>query len=221
MARLLSRAAAERFYDRFGARQDRQGWYEDAALDDLVRHGDFAAVRTVVELGCGTGRLAARLLRDVLPQEARYLGVDLSGTMVDLTRERLAEWRPRAQVVRDNAIPPFALEPGTCDRWISTYVLDLLPADEIAEQLAQAQRLLAPDGRLGLVSLTFGQGTLGRTMTALWRGLHALRPQLVGGCRPLRLTDYLPPDQWRILHHAIVQPRGIASEIVWAGKVGD
>jgi SAM-dependent methyltransferase len=220
MARLLSHAAAEKFYDRFGARQDRQGWYEDAALDELVRQGDFATVRSVVELGCGTGRLAARLLREELPAEATYLGVDLSGTMVELARERLAAWRPRAQVVRDSAIPPFALEPGTCARWISTYVLDLLPPAEIRDQLEQAHRLLAPAGRLGLVSLTPGTGRLGRAVTALWRGLHALRPQLVGGCRPLRLTEYLPPDQWRILHHATVQPWGIASEIIWAGKAG-
>ena len=30
-----------RFYDRFGAKQDHQGFYEDAALADLIGASDF------------------------------------------------------------------------------------------------------------------------------------------------------------------------------------
>ena len=54
----LSIPEARRFYDRFGAKQDKQVWYEAAALDDLVLHSDLANARSIFELGCGTGRLA-------------------------------------------------------------------------------------------------------------------------------------------------------------------
>ena len=83
-------------YDRFGARQDRQAWYEDKALDCLADSGAFAGARSVFEFGCGTGRFAARLLAGEMPPDARYLGVDNSATMVELAGRRLAEFGPRA-----------------------------------------------------------------------------------------------------------------------------
>jgi hypothetical protein len=35
---VLTRSQAQRFYDRFGKKQDAQAFYEDAALDDLIAH---------------------------------------------------------------------------------------------------------------------------------------------------------------------------------------
>ena len=54
---------ARRYYDRFGWRQDTQGFYENPAIDDLVKHADFEHARSVLEFGCGTGSFARRLLR--------------------------------------------------------------------------------------------------------------------------------------------------------------
>ena len=87
---MLDRGQVRAFYDRFGARQDAQAFYEDAALTELVLHADFEAAGRVYELGCGTGRFARRLLERHLPDGATYLGVDLSATMVELARGRLA-----------------------------------------------------------------------------------------------------------------------------------
>ena len=42
---------ARRFYDRFGSRQDTQGFYENPALDDLVKYADFEHARSVLEFG--------------------------------------------------------------------------------------------------------------------------------------------------------------------------
>ena len=39
-----------------------------------------------MEFGCGTGRLAERLLRDHLPDAATYVAVDSSSTMVSLAQ---------------------------------------------------------------------------------------------------------------------------------------
>src|SRR5271157_5204312 len=65
---------ARRFYDRFGSRQDTQGFYENPAFDDLVKHADFEHARSVLEFGCGTGSFARRLLETVVPADARYIG---------------------------------------------------------------------------------------------------------------------------------------------------
>ncbi|MFQ5351241.1 MAG: class I SAM-dependent methyltransferase, partial [Thermoanaerobaculia bacterium] len=97
--RTLGRAEARTFYDRFGPRQDRQAFYEDAALEGLLAEGGFEGARSVAEFGCGTGRFAEILLAEKLPAEAVYLGVDLSPRMVELARTRLARFGGRARVV--------------------------------------------------------------------------------------------------------------------------
>ncbi len=56
MARTLTRNEAQRYYDRFGSWQDRQGFYEDPALDLLMKLGKFSEATNVFEFGCGTGR---------------------------------------------------------------------------------------------------------------------------------------------------------------------
>ena len=95
MVSTLSREEARRFYDRFGAKQDDQGFYEDAALDALIRHGRFSEVQSILEIGCGTGKLAARLLAEHLPASAHYTGIDISPTMIGLSETRLKPWADR------------------------------------------------------------------------------------------------------------------------------
>lgn len=214
--RTLSRAAAKAFYDRFGERQDRQGFYEDPALDDLVAHAAFDDAQAVVELGCGTGRLAERLLARHLPATATYWGGDLSATMVELARRRLAPFGERATVEPLTGDLPLPLADAACDRFLSTYVLDLLPEGEIATTLAEAHRLLRADGLLCLVGITPGSTLASRIMMRLWKGLHTLRPALVGGCRPLALVPRLDPKRWTVDHHRVVSAYGVASEVLVA-----
>lgn len=216
LRRTLRREAARAFYDRLGRRQDAQAFYEDAALDALVARAELGEARAVYELGCGTGRFAERLLARELPADARYLGVDLSATMVGLARERLARFGERAEVVRVSGEPHVPLPAASFDRYLTSYVLDLLPVDEIEAQLAEAHRLLAPGGLLGAVSLTRGVSRRGRLVTRVWEAVHALGPALVGGCRPLVLEALLPPERWRVRHRRVLEAWGIASELLVA-----
>lgn len=216
MRRYLTPNEARAFYDRFGAKQDQQGWYEDAALAELVEALHLAEAHRVYELGCGTGRLAARLLAERLPADAEYVAVDLSVTMCALATERLAPYAPRARVFAPDALPPEFAAAGRYDRYLSTYVMDLLPPEGITAALAEAHRLLAPGGRLGVVSLTPGEGLWRRVVAGAWSGVHAMRPQWVGGCRPIRLVDFLPATAWRIEHRAERAAFGVASEVIVA-----
>ncbi|RMH23268.1 MAG: class I SAM-dependent methyltransferase [Acidobacteria bacterium] len=217
---MLSHQQARAFYDRFGARQDRQGFYEDAALAELIAHGAWEQAASVVELGCGTGRLAERLLAQHLPAAARYLGVDLSSTMVELARRRLARFGERAAVRRLDGTPEIDLPAASCDRFLSTYVLDLLPLDEVEKVLSEAHRLLVPGGLLALAGLSPGTTLASRLVSRLWSAVHALRPSLVGGCRPLAVRPLLGGDRWRIIHHRVVTPWGIPSEVLIAARRG-
>jgi len=212
----LDRNRIKRFYDRFGSRQDSQAFYEDAALAELIAHADFAHARDVFELGCGTGRLALQLLQSALPASANYLGTDLSDTMLGLARLRLAGYVDRAAVALADRQMLFPLSDNSMDRVLSTYVFDLLPGQEISQALAEARRVLVPDGKLCLVSLTRGVDLASRAVSGMWMGVYHLNAALVGGCRPIRLLDYIDPSQWTITYHTTVTRFGIPSEVVVA-----
>ncbi len=217
---MLSHRQAKTFYDRFGRKQDWQGFYEDAAVNALLLHADLGQARAVFEFGCGTGRMAATLLAGSLPAEACYLGIDISETMVALAQERLAPFGARAQVRLANGSPRLDIGEGTFDRFLSTYVLDLLSWEDIRLLLQEAQRVLAPGGLLGLVSLTHGFTPGSRLVEHLWTALHALHPQLVGGCRPVSLSELIAGPAWKLRFHDRLSRWGLASEVLVAEKPG-
>ncbi len=59
---VLSHAQAKHFHDHFSSKQDSLGFYEDRTLAELIAHAGLEQAHRVFELGCGTGRVALRLL---------------------------------------------------------------------------------------------------------------------------------------------------------------
>jgi ubiquinone/menaquinone biosynthesis C-methylase UbiE len=216
MVLMLTRAQARAFYDRFGARQDSQAFYEDPAINALLPHAGFEQASAVLEFGCGTGRLARRLLSEQLPATASYVGCDASATMVALARRRLADFGGRARVVLTDGAMNLPAPDGSVDRFLSTYVLDLLPAEDMTALLAEAHRVLREGGRLCLAGLTHGPCGWSRWVSRLWERLHARRPALVGGCRPVEVASFLEPAHWLLRHRAVVTAYGIPSEVLVA-----
>lgn len=214
--RYLSPEQAKRFYDRLGARQDWQGFYENAALQELIAHAGFDSARSVFEFGCGTGALAARLLREYLPADARYVGLDLSSTMVSLARKRLQQWSERAHINQSDGSAQLQLPSHSFDRFVSCYVFDLLAPTFIEQLLMEAHRLLVPGGKLCLVSLTQGASWISRAVSLCWQSLWRLSPAIVGGCHPIELTNYLSSKEWNVEHQARLVRWGLTSEVLVA-----
>jgi len=213
---VLTHAAARAFYDRLGRWLDTQRFYEDHATDELIAHAAMGQARSVFEFGTGTGRLAERLLRAHLPMSARYRGVDISSSMVSLARRRLAAWGDRAAVAQSDGCPRFGGEDRRFDRFVTTYVLDLLAVDDIRSLLQEAHRLLTDDGLLCLVSATHARTPLERLVMGGAARLHAYSPALVGGCRAIDAASYLEPDRWCLVHRRVTSKWGIPSEVVVA-----
>jgi len=93
----------------------------------------------ILDVGCGTGRLALRLSRE-LPH-ARTIGCDLSRGML---RQALARSRATAWVQGNAERLPFS--DGSFDALVSTEAFHWLPEPERA--LAEFHRVLAARGRL-------------------------------------------------------------------------
>lgn len=213
---MLSHAQARTVYDQLGAKQDAGAYYEDPPLANLLHHGRWEAVNNVLEFGCGTGSFAQKLLGHHLPATAHYLGMDQSRTMVQLAASRLADFGSRATVLLSGGPAKLLAADHTLDCVVSNYVLDLLAVADIQSFLAEAHRVLRPEGSLCLAGLTHGTTPLSRLVMAGWQLRYQIKPTSVGGCRPMRLTPLLDRHLWRLRHYTVVTVRGLASEVLIA-----
>ncbi len=213
---VLSHAQARRFYDRFGKKLDTQSFYEDAALDELIAHAAFWKALSVFELGCGTGRFAEHLLAEHLAPDATYLGVDISPLMISLATGRLAQYAERARLQQTDGEMQFPLPDHAVDRVVVTYVLDLLSEPDARQAIAEARRVLTPEGKLCLASLTSGVTLASRLVTTLWSAAFRLHAPLVGGCRPIVLDPLLATDDWTIEYRSVSTRYGVPSEVLIA-----
>jgi SAM-dependent methyltransferase len=213
----LSAAVAREVYDRVGRLEDTQRVYEDAATDRLAELAEFGQAASVFELGCGTGRYAARLLATRRPASATYLGADVSPRMVALATARLAPWHERAHAVRLD--PPAAdvpLEDGAVDRFVSTYVFDLLSGEHARALMGEAVRVLAPEGLLALVSLGHGTTRASRTVASLSTAVAERWPRLVAGCRPIDLRELVGDPRWSLERCEVVVRLAVPSQVLVA-----
>ena len=217
--RYLTPQEARRFYDNFGAKQDTQHFYEDKAINALIQHADFQHAQAVLEFGCGTGRLAEQLLTNHLPKNATYFGLDISSTMVDLATQRVQAFSQRAQVKLSQGETRLPFADNTFDRFLSTYVLDLLPEDAIHLLLSETHRVLQSGGIVALASLSHGETFFSKGVTGVWTTIHRINPKWVGGCRPLTLKSYVRNDLWKTIHQEKISQFGITSEVLLAQKI--
>ncbi len=209
---VLSPSAAQAYYDRFGKKQDSQGFYEDPALDELLAHASFQDSRRVFEFGCGTGKFSARLLEKYLPSSASYLGCDISSVMVALATRRLEAYGDRARVVLSEGAGRFPLPERSVDRVVASYVLDLLSETDIERFFTEAHRVIVPGGKVCIASLTRGVNFSSHVVSSLWMSVFRLDPTLVGGCRPIQVDAFVNPQDWQITYRRVVTPFGVPSE---------
>lgn len=114
-------------------------WWE--AVELLVRLGDLRG-RRVLEVGCGTGRLAEALARDYL---ARVWGVDVSPEMLAVARGRV----PRSVALKEAAAEQLPFRDGWFERATMTLVAHHL---DRPRAFAEIRRVLAGEGRLALLT---------------------------------------------------------------------
>lgn len=220
MARTLTPAQARRHYDRNAHKQDAQGWYEKAALERLIALSDFGQASNVLEVGCGTGKLAELLLRAYLPSHATYTGVDISPSMLARAGTRLKEYAPRAKLSPGDITLGLAAGNQSKDRIVAAYVFDLMSMRHAKLLLTEMHRVLRPGGLICIAGLA-RESIEGDTtvFSQLWGLIQRTWPGLVGGCRPVQMLPLLEDAHWRIVGYETVAPRGLVSEILVARKV--
>lgn len=155
---------------------------------------DDAAGPTVLEIGCGSGAMAAEVLR-ARPEIARYVATDVDPAMVALARRQLAGLaeRAEAQVVDASGLP---FDDATFDTVCSWLMLHHTLTWE--RVLADAVRVLRPGGRLVGYDLPDSRWT---------RSVHRLTRSTV---RMIAADDLAAELTGLGLADVVVEPLGIA-----------
>jgi trans-aconitate 2-methyltransferase len=144
--------------------EPQQSW----ASEVLARLAGIAGDATVLDVGCGTGRVTEALL--ALVPEGRVLAIDASTDMVALARERLGE---RAQVWCQSVLDLDLQEP--VDVIVSTATLHWVSDhDLLFSRLAGALR---PGGVLEIQC--GGEGNISRVREAIQEAARELAPELL------------------------------------------
>jgi ubiquinone/menaquinone biosynthesis C-methylase UbiE len=162
----MARGPHRRFFDLWSVVYDAPGVQRVTyrpVQDVVVRALRAEPPTRILDVGCGTGRLAARLSRE-LPH-ARTIGCDLSGGML---RQALARSPALAWVQGNAERLPFS--DGCFDAVVSTEAFHWFPEPERA--LAEFHRVLAARGRLliALVNPPFEVLSRASRVVSRWLG---------------------------------------------------
>jgi trans-aconitate 2-methyltransferase len=152
-----------RTYDASSAPQ--QAWGSEV----LARLEGLAPDATVLDVGCGTGRVTEQLL--ALVPRGRVLALDASEAMVELARARLGD---RAEVRHQDVLELDVHE--AVDAVVSTAVLHWVPDHDA--MWARLARALRPGGRLE--AQCGGAGNCDRVREVIEAVAADLAPELVG-----------------------------------------
>ena len=145
---------------------------------------------------------------------ARVVGVDLSAGMGQRARRRVEHADQSAQVaVLQADAASLPLRDGCADAAFMGFTLELFDEDEIGHVLAQVGRVLAPHGRLCVVSMA-GSGSLW-PMGQLYRWAHTHMPTLVD-CRPIDAAGTLTAAGFTVTEHRRRSMWGLAVDLLLA-----
>ena len=103
--------------------------------------GNFGDVESVLDFGCGCGRVLSRM---PAAGDTRYFGVDLRDDALDWLRKTM----PDGTFVTGTELPPVDLDAGSLDLIYSVSVLTHLTQEQEGAWLDEWQRLLKPGGHV-------------------------------------------------------------------------
>jgi demethylmenaquinone methyltransferase/2-methoxy-6-polyprenyl-1,4-benzoquinol methylase len=167
----------------------------------------------LLEPGFGTGQVLVALAEIVAP-EGTVVGLDVSTGMISQTLRRvdrhgLAE-RLRL-VCGDIARAPLA--DGCFDGVFMSFTLELFDDDSIRQVLAEVQRVLKPEGRLCVASMSSRGGNAAMERAYAWA--HKRMPSFVD-CRPIDGPAAIRTAGFRVEEHRAMSMWGLAVDLTLA-----
>jgi demethylmenaquinone methyltransferase/2-methoxy-6-polyprenyl-1,4-benzoquinol methylase len=208
---------AKRTYDRISRYYDYlAGPFERKYAEMALEHLSIGKGETVLEIGFGTGHCLKRIVEYVGPEGKTY-GIDISAGMMEMAKKRLekADLEHRVKLFcGDAASLPF--DDSTFNAVFMSFTLELFDTPEIPKVLEQIKRVLKPEGRLAVVSISKENGE--SIFLRLYEWAHSKWPKYVD-CRPIYVERSLMDAGYQIKSKEKVKISRLPAEIVVAVKI--
>lgn len=207
---------AKRFYDRISGVYDCftrafERKHAERTLECLsINKGEV-----VLEIGFGSGHCLKRITESVGPKGKTY-GIDISTGMMEISKKRLekADLEDRVKLFcGDAASLPF--DDSTFNAVFMSFTLELFDTPEIPKVLEQIKRVLKPDGRLAVGSISKENGE--SIFLRLYEWTHNKWPKYVD-CRPIYVEQSLIDAGYQIKSKEEVKIFRLPAEIIVAVK---
>ena len=212
-----TREEAKRTYDRISRYYDYlAGPFERKCAEMALERLSIGKGETVLEIGFGTGHCLKRIVESVGPKGKTY-GIDISTGMMEISKKRLerADLEDRVKLFcGDAASLPF--DDSTFDAVFMSFTLELFDTPEIPKVLEQIKRVLKPDGRLAVVSISKENGK--SIFLRLYEWTHNKWPKYVD-CRPIYVEQSLIDAGYKIKSKEKVKIFRLPAEIIVAVKI--
>ncbi|CAI9084696.1 class I SAM-dependent methyltransferase [Candidatus Methylacidiphilum fumarolicum] len=114
-------------------------------LDLAIQWGKLRKGKMILDVGCGSGRLAYALARSELAEQVHYIGMDIVPELLEYARDRCN--RPGWEFLFNNQYK-FPLADNSVDLVVFFSVLTHLLEEEGFIFLKEAKRVLKKDGRI-------------------------------------------------------------------------
>jgi ubiquinone/menaquinone biosynthesis C-methylase UbiE len=185
--------------------------YVKTALEHLsVIEGE-----TVLEIGFGTGH-CLKWIAELVGPAGRVYGIDISPAMIEKTKKRLEKGGPANRVdlcCGDATCLPFG--ESAFDAVFMSFALEVFDTPEIPKVLAQIEKVLKPDGRLGIVDMSKENGKSLFLKTYEW--IHNKCPKYLGS-RPIYAEQCLTDAGYQIRNKERIRIFRLPAEIIVATK---
>jgi len=172
----------------------------------------------VLDIGPGTGHSLVALARSVGKTGCVH-ALDLSAGMLAVSRERLRtagkQWDCANVSLACGDALRLPYPPSAFDAIFSSFNLELFDTPEIPQVLEECRRVMVPNGRICVVSLS--KVSKSRAMIRLYEWSHDHFPAFVD-CRPIYVQPTLAQSGFRILSVKYMLMWGLPVEIVLAQK---
>lgn len=209
----LDKEQVRALYRKMAARYD--SWSRLAESKARQRCLDLAAIRNgeaILEVAVGTGIL----FEQVLPENpnGRNEGIDLTDEMLAYAKMRAEKFGPRHWELNVGDAYKLDYPDNSFDVVLNNYMFDLIPKKDFLHILSEFKKVLHPGGRIVIANMTEGA----RWFNAFWNWLYELNPELVGGCRGIKLGPYVRRAGFEDIRRESISQFGFASEVIYARK---
>jgi ubiquinone/menaquinone biosynthesis C-methylase UbiE len=175
---------------------DRRSWLYSKTVAEMERGYHRVAMEQaiiqpgekVLEVAVGPGLTLLELARRVGTAHPVY-GMDLSTSMLEMTRQRLVENGFTNHVLKEGDCRRLPFEDNSFDVVYNGYMLDLMPEREMPQILSEYLCVLRPGGRMVLLNMSKpDEKEIPREW--LYRHLPAtLVLYVMGACRPVLMEE--------------------------------